>query len=244
MDVISETFAWLTNPANWTGPNGIEVRLAEHIAISVVSMIIAVGIAMPVGFYIGHTGRGATFAINVANLGRALPSLAVIAIVLPITAAFDPQLGFKVYPTLIAMVLLAIPPILVNSYAGIAGVDRDLVEAARGMGLRERQILSRVEVPLALPVILGGVRSAAVQVVATATLGAIFGFGGLGRFIVEGIAQNDDGMLFGGVVLVALLAIFTEILFSLLQRAFTSPGLKRTVDSRRLAEAAAHPDAV
>ena len=241
MDVITQTITWLTNPANWTGPNGIDIRLAEHIAIAAVSMVIAIGIAMPAGFYIGHTGRGATYAINLANLGRALPSLAVIAIVLPITAAFDPQAGFKVYPTLIAMVLLAIPPILVNSYAGVAGVDRDLVEAARGMGLHEWQILSRVEIPIALPVILGGVRSAAVQVVATATLGAIFGFGGLGRFIVEGIAQNDDGMLFGGVVLVALLAIVTEVLVSILQRAFTSPGLKRTVQSSREPEAAAQP---
>jgi len=241
MDVITQTITWLTNPANWTGPNGIDIRLAEHIAIAAVSMVVAIGIAMPAGFYIGHTGRGATYAINLANLGRALPSLAVIAIVLPITAAFDPQAGFKVYPTLIAMVLLAIPPILVNSYAGVAGVDRDLVEAARGMGLHEWQILSRVEIPIALPVILGGVRSAAVQVVATATLGAIFGFGGLGRFIVEGIAQNDDGMLFGGVVLVALLAIVTEVLVSILQRAFTSPGLKRTVQSSREPEAAAQP---
>lgn len=233
MELISATLAWLTYIAHWTGPNGIEIRLVEHVGLSAASMLLAILIAIPAGFYIGHTGRGTAIAINLANFGRALPSLAVIAIVLPTTAAFDPQLGFKVYPTLIAMVLLAIPPVLVNAYAGVAGVDRDLVEAARGMGLRDGQILRRVEIPIALPVILGGVRSAAVQVVATATLGALFGFGGLGRLIVEGIAQNDDGMLFGGVALVALLAIITEIVFGLLQRTFISPGLKRAAEPRQ-----------
>lgn len=226
MNIIGETLAWLTDPANWQGPNGIPVRMAEQIAISGVSLLVAALIALPIGLWIGHTGRGATFAVNLANLGRALPSLAVIGIVLPVTAALDPQAGFKFYPTLIAMIILAIPPILVNAYTGVSEVDAELTEAARGMGLREGQVLSRVEMPLALPVISGGLRSAAVQVVATATLGAIFGFGGLGRYIVDGIAQNDDGQLFGGVVLVSALAIATELLFTLLQRAAISPGLR------------------
>ena len=126
-----------------------------------------------------------------------------MGIVAPFTTIVDPDLGFIVYPTVIAMVLLAIPPILVNAYAGIHEVDRDLVEAARGMGFRERQILGRVELPVALPVVLAGIRSASVQILATATLGAIFGFGGLGRFLVDGIAQQDDGQTWGGVVLVA-----------------------------------------
>jgi len=154
--------------------------------------------------------------------------LALIGIVLPITAAIDPQLGFKVYPTLIAMVVLAVPPILVNTQAGIAGVDRDLVEAARAMGMREGQVIRRVELPLALPAILAGIRSGAVQVVATLTLGAIFGSGGLGRYLVEGIAQRDDGMTFGGVVLVAALALTVEGGFVLLLRLIRSPGLTRT----------------
>ncbi len=135
------------------------------------------------------------FAANLANLGRALPSLAVIALVLPITAAIDPELGFKIYPAVIAMVVLAIPPILVNAQAGIAGVDPDLVEAGRAMGMRGDQLVRRLEIPVGLPVILGGVRSAAFQVVATLTLAAIFGGPGLGRFLVEGIAQQDDGMI-------------------------------------------------
>ncbi len=226
MNLIEATAGWLTDPAHWVGPNGIPIRLLEHLAIAGSALIIAIAIALPVGLWIGHTGKAATLAINLANLGRALPSLAVIGIVLPVTSMIDPQIGFKVVPTLIAMVVLGIPPILVNTHAGIAGVDRDLVEAARGMGLRERQILSGVELPVAVPVLAGGIRSAAVQIVATTTLGAIFGFGGLGRYLVDGIAQNDDGQIFGGVALVAGLSLLTEAVFALVQRRLTSPGLQ------------------
>ena len=139
--------AWLTDPANWSGPNGIPVRLGEHVTISVLSLLIASAIALPIGLWIGHTGRASTLAVNTANIGRAIPSLAAIGLLVPITQAIDPELGFKVYPTLIAMVILAVPPILVNAYAGVSGVDRELVEAARGMGLHERQILRGVEMP-------------------------------------------------------------------------------------------------
>ena len=146
-------------------------------------------------------------AVGLANVGRAVPTFAMMGILLPFTQAIDPGNSFGLYPTLLAMIILAIPPILVNTYAGVTEVDRDLVEAAHGMGFRGGQILRDVEIPVALPVILGGIRSAAVQVIATTTLGAILGIGGLGRFVVDGIAQNDDGMLFGGVVLVAGLAM-------------------------------------
>lgn len=226
MTILTSVAAWLTNPSNWTGPGGIPIRLAQHIGISAASLAIAAAIALPAGLWIGHTRRGVRLAINLANLGRAVPSLAAIGILVPFTVLIDPEAGFKVYPTLIAMVLLAVPPILVNSYAGISAVDADLVESARGMGLRERQILSTVEIPIALPVIIGGLRSATVQVVATATLGAIYGLGALGSFIVEGSAQRDDAKLFGGVVLVALLALTSEGLLGLLQRRLTSPGLR------------------
>jgi osmoprotectant transport system permease protein len=223
--------AWLLDPAHWSGPDGIPVRLIEQVGISGISLLIAAAVALPIGVWIGHTGRAATLAVNVANIGRAIPSLAAIGIIAPITQAFDPELGFKVYPTLFAMIILAIPPILVNAYAGVAGVDRELVEAARGMGFRERQILGRIEVPIALPVIAGGLRSATVQVIATATLGALFGFGGLGRYLVDGVAQNDEGQLFGGVFLVAALALVAEGAFALLQRALTSAGLRRAGSS-------------
>jgi osmoprotectant transport system permease protein len=225
--------SWLLDPTHWSGPNGIPIRLLEQVEISGISLLIAAAIALPIGVWIGHTGRGATLAVNIANIGRGIPSLAAIGIVLPITQAFDPDLGFRVYPTLFAMIILALPPILVNAYAGVDGVDRDLVEAARGMGFRERQIVLHVEVPVALPVIVGGLRSASVQVIATATLGAIFGFGGLGRYLVDGVAQNDDGQLFGGVFLVAVLALAAEGGFALLQRALTSPGLRRANSSSR-----------
>ena len=227
MELIATTLAWLLDASNWTGNQGILTRLLEHIGFSGLSLAISMAIAIPAGIWIGHTGRLASLAVNLANLGRALPSLAVIGLALPITAALDPQAGFKVYPTLIAMVVLAIPPILVNTQAGLAGVDRDLVEAARAMGMTEAQIVRRVELPLAVPPILAGLRSAAVQVIATATLGAVFGGGGLGRFLVEGIAQQDDGKTFGGVVLVAALALAVEGAFVLAQRLIRSPGLAR-----------------
>jgi osmoprotectant transport system permease protein len=232
VNLVVETLTWLGDPAHWSGAGGIPTRLAEHVLLSAVSLLLALAIGLPVGLWIGHTRRFATLAINAANVGRALPTLAVIGIVLPLTAAFDPQLGFKVYPTVIAMVLLAVPLILVGTYAGVAGVDPDLVEAARGMGMGPRRVLADVEIPIALPVIAGGVRSAAVIIVATATIGAIFGSGGLGRFLVEGIAQNDDGMIFGGAALVAGLAVLTELVFGAIQRAVTSPGLRLEEEAR------------
>jgi len=225
MELIGTTIAWLTDPANWQGPDGIPTRVVAHILVSGTALLIALLIGLPIGLIVGHTRKGAAVAINVANIGRALPTLAVITIVLPVTVVIDNQLGFKVYPTLIALVILGLPPIIVNTYTGISSVDPDLIEAARGMGLTERRVLTRVEIPVSIPVISGGVRAAATQIVATATLGAIFGGIGLGRFLVEGIAQNDDGMIFGGVTLVALLCIATEGLFTWIQRRLTSPGL-------------------
>lgn len=227
MNLIDVTLAWLTDASHWAGDAGIPARLGEHLALSGVSLAVAMAVAIPVGIWIGHTGRFTSLAINTSNVGRALPSLALIGIVLPVTAAIDPQLGFKVYPTLIAMIVLAIPPILVNTQAGIAGVDRDLVEAGRAMGMRESQLIRGLELPVALPAIVAGVRSAAVQVVATLTLGAIFGSGGLGRYLVDGIAQRDDGMTFGGVVLVAGLALVVEGGFVVLLRLIRSPGPAR-----------------
>jgi osmoprotectant transport system permease protein len=229
VDPVSQTIAFLSDPARWSGPSGIPARLLEHVAISAVSLLIAAAVALPIGVWIGHTGRLTTIAVNSANLWRALPSLAVIAIVLPITASIDPQLGFRVYPTVIAMVVLAVPPILVNAYAGVSSVDRDTLEAGRGQGMSERQILRRVELPLAVPVVATGIRSAAVQVIATATLGAIFGFGGLGRYLVDGIAQMSRGgigQVFAGVILVAGLVIVTDVLFAAGQRLLTPKGLR------------------
>jgi osmoprotectant transport system permease protein len=226
MDILAGVVGWLGNPAHWSGPSGIPVRIGEHLALSLAALALAALLAIPVGLYAGHTRRGDRLSVNAANIGRAVPSLAVIGIAAPILAQIDPQLGFKVLPTLVAMIALGLPPILVNTIVGISEVDPDLTEAARGLGLRERQVLTGVELPLALPVILAGVGSAAVQIIATATLGAIFGFGGLGTYLTEGIAQNDNPMIFSGVVLVGVLALSTEGVFALLGRSARARGTR------------------
>jgi osmoprotectant transport system permease protein len=195
-------------------------------------LLVAVLVALPLGLFIGHTGRGALLAVNVANIGRAVPSYAVLVMILPISLRFFPQSGgLDFIPTFGAMTLLAIPPIVINAYAGLREVDRELVEAARGMGMRERQILRRVELPLALPVVLGGLRTASVQVIATATLGAIVALGGLGRYIIDGIARREYDRMVAGVILVAALAIAVELVFIAFQRLAVSPGLRRRVDT-------------
>jgi osmoprotectant transport system permease protein len=226
MDIVTATAQWLADPANWQGGNGIVARLQEHVALSGVSLLIAAGVALPLGLFIGHTGRFSWLIVSSANAWRALPSFAVIGLLVPFTTIVDPDLGFTLYPTLIAMVVLAGPPLLVNSFQGVASVDADLVEAARGMGMTGRQILTRLEIPIAVPVIATGIRLAAVQVVATATLGSVFGFGGLGRYIVIGEDTQNNGMEFGGVFLVAALALLTFGVFTLIERRLVSPGLK------------------
>lgn len=232
MDILLDGLAWLVAPEHWTGADGIPTRLIEHLTISGVSLLVAVLIALPLGLFIGHTGRGALLAVNVANIGRAVPSYAVLVMILPISLRFFPQSGgLDFIPTFGAMTLLAIPPIVINAYAGLREVDRELVEAARGMGMRERQILRRVELPLALPVVLGGLRTASVQVIATATLGAIVALGGLGRYIIDGIARREYDRMVAGVILVAALAIAVELAFIAFQRLAVSPGLRRRVDT-------------
>ena len=235
MDAVVAGITWLMDPAHWTGADGIPTRLLEHLLISAASVVIACLNAVPIGLWIGHTGRRAFIAINLANVGRAVPSYAVMAMILPISLAISPQYGLAVIPTFLAMTLLAVPPILVNTYAALREVDRDLIEAARGMGMRERQVLRDVEIPIGLPIIIGGIRTAAVQVVATATLGAVFGYGGLGRYLIDGIARREFDRLFAGVILVAGLALLTEFGIALLQRGLTSAGL-------RAANAAASPE--
>ncbi len=224
METISELGAWFVDSANWSGRNGIPNRLGEHLVLSAVSLAIALVIALPVGAYIGHTGRGAAFAVNVSNLGRAIPSLGIIGIVFPISLAL---FGLGMGPAAVALVLLGIPPIVTNTFEGLRQVDHELVDAGRGMGMREPQLLWHVEIPLALPVILAGVRTSAVQIVATATLAAVVAGGTLGHLILQGIDLNDQPRIFGAALIVALLAIVTELIFAALQRASVSPGLRR-----------------
>lgn len=221
MDLLLGGFRWILDQAHWAGQDGIAARLLEHVSISAASVLVAILVALPIGLWIGHTGRLAFVAVNVANVGRAIPSYAVMAMIWPVSLQISPEYGLALIPTFTAMTLLAIPPILVNAWTGIREVDRDVVEAGRGMGLREREVLGRVEVPLAMPVILGGIRTAAVQVVATTTLGAVFGLGGLGRYLVDGIARREFDRLFAGVLLVAILAVLTELALGLVQRRLT-----------------------
>lgn len=227
MEFLDALAGWFSDPANWSGNDAIPVRVLEHIQISLAAMVAAFILAIPVGLLIGHTGRGSFLAISLANIGRAVPSYAMLVILFPLSIVFARITGAEIalLATFLAMVLLAIPPIVTNTFIGLREVDRDLVEAARGMGMRGGQVLWRVEIPIALPVILAGLRTASVQVVATATLGAVLGGGGLGRYIVQGIARRDDERLVAGALMVALLAIATELLFAWLQRRTISPGL-------------------
>lgn len=236
--------AFATDPANWDGPRGIPIRLWEHLLLSVFAVAVATAIALPAGLYIGHTNRFAMLGINLANVGRAIPSYAVMVMILPValawapTLGYDPRLGLSFIPIFLAMVLLAIPPILVAAFSGLREVDRDLVESARGMGMRERQILGRIELPLAAPILVGGFRTAMLQVIATATIGAILSGGGLGRFVIDGIARRNDGMLYAGVILVAGLAIGVDVGMSWLQRRLMPRGLRPEMTARGAAPGA------
>lgn len=224
MDFLFSVAAWLTDAAHWQGSDGIPVRVFEHVQLSAASLAAAAIIALPLALYAGHTGRGGLVAVNLANIGRAVPSLAILGLALPFTIHVFHRLDF--WPTFVALVALAIPPILTNATIGIRDVDRDAVEVARGMGMSGLQLLGRVELPIALPVILGGIRTAAVQVVATATLGAFVAGGGLGRYIIDGIALQEGERVFVGALLVALLALLTEASMAAVERRAVSPGLR------------------
>jgi osmoprotectant transport system permease protein len=234
MNPFSQMLAWLTDGGNWVGSTGIPTRVLEHVEVSAVAVGAAILVALPLGLYIGHARRAEFVTITLANLGRAFPSFAILALAFPV--ALQLGFGFSIVPIVAALFLLGIPPILLNTYAGVKGVDADTVEAARGMGMTGGKILSSIELRLAAPVIVAGIRTSAVQVVATATLGAVVAGGGLGRYIVDGFAQQDDGMLLGGALLVALLAMVTELALGAVQRAVQprtrSKERARTADAR------------
>lgn len=218
MNVVTEVLAWLTDPAQWSGPDGIPVRTLQHLWYSLLATAIAAAIALPIGVYIGHTGRGALFAVNLTNLGRAIPSLGIIILMFTI-------FGFGIVPVLVTLFALAIPPIVTNSYIGVRSVDPDVRQAAEGMGMRGRQVLWQVELPMAMPLIMAGIRTSAVQVVATATLAAFVGLGGLGRYLIDGLAQRDLAEVVGGAILVAVLSLVTELVLGRVQTLVVSKGL-------------------
>lgn len=226
MDFLGQVWAWYADAAQWTGNRSIPVRLWEHVSLSVVAIVVSLLVALPVGLYIGHTGRGARAVVAVSNIGRAVPSLGWFGIVYPISTGLLHRAGIGFIPAVIGLIALAIPPIVTNTYAGLVDVDADLREAGRGVGMRELQVLRQVEIPVALPVILAGIRISAVAVVATAPLAALVGGGTLGAFILSGLALGDQVPVFGAALLVIVLAMATELGLAWLQRVAVSPGLR------------------
>lgn len=219
---MSNTFTWLTDPANWQntlGTPGIPAQIVAHLEYSLTAVVIAVAIALPVGLLIGHTGRAASVVTAVNSL-RALPTLGLLILLYVLISPHISGRGDTPYllPTEAVLVLLAIPPVLGNTYAGVQNVERSVRDASVGMGMTGRQVLLRVELPIALPIILSGVRSAVLQVVATATVAAYIGLGGIGRFLYDGLAARDFGQMTGGAVLVAALALALDGVLALVQR--------------------------
>lgn len=225
MSFLADVARWFADPANRQGTAGYPHRLLEHVELCTLAVIIACAIAIPIGVVLGHIRRGGIAAVGVVNIGRALPSFGIIAIALPICLRLGLGLGF--WPTLVALVALALPPIFTNAYTAVRGVDADAVQAANGIGLRAREVLLSVELPLASPVALAAIRVTAVQVVATAPLGALVGWGGLGRFIVDGFAVRDLVQAAAGAILVAGLAIVTDIAFAVVERVLLPQGVRR-----------------
>lgn len=200
--------------------------LLTHVELSALALVIAVLIAVPVALAVRNTPAGAAVAINVGNIGRAVPSLALLALALPF-------FGFGFTPALIALTALAIPPILINASTALRQVDPGVVDAARGMGLSGRQVLSRIQLPIAAPVIFAGIRTSAVQVVASATLATFIGGGGLGDLIVEGFQRGETAILLAGAFSVAVLSVITEVGFGGMEKALTPKGLKLAQKRRR-----------
>lgn len=233
MHIFGEVIRWLTTAAHWHGPDGIPIRVAEHVEVSLASVGAAIACAVPIGLFVGHRRKGEFLALSIANIGRAVPSFAILVLVFTVMLRFIPSIAFGFGPGFVALALLAIPPILTNAYVGVENVDTDVVEAARGMGMRERDVLLRIELPLAAPLILGGIRTATVQVIATGTLVALIGGGGLGRFIVDGFARGDTTMTVAGAVLIAILAIVTEVVMAVAQRVLSPRQASKAARARR-----------
>jgi osmoprotectant transport system permease protein len=228
MEFLGDVLAWFTDGANWTGVNGIPNRVWEHVQISVVATVAAALLALPPALWLGHRRRGGFLAVATVNIGRAVPSFAIMALFLPISIRLGLGLGF--WPTLLALFALALPPIFTNTYTAVREVDPALVEAARGMGMTDGEVLRGIEAPMASPVILAAMRVSAVQVVATAPLAALVAWGGLGRYIVDGFAVQDNVRVMAGGILVAVLSVGTELLLSAVEKYVVPGGLGRSKD--------------
>lgn len=242
--MLQEALDYLTDAESWWGRNGLVNLLWNHVRLSVFSVVVATIAAVPPAVWFGHRRRGGTIAVTAVNLSRAVPTFAIIALVFPFSLRYGFGLGF--WPTFVALFFLALPPIFVNSFTGVSEIDADTVEAARAMGMREREVLLDVELPAAMPLIATGVRISAVQVVATTTLGALVGFRCLGTPILQGLATRDYGRVIVAASIVAALSLVTEFAFALLARRLSpwtrseasgaQPGTGATPDTARATE--------
>jgi osmoprotectant transport system permease protein len=213
MTTLTDAWHWLADPAHWSGDDGIWHRLLQHLVLTVVCLVISCLIALPVALVLGHLGKGGALAVNISNVGRAIPTFAVLVLLL-----LTPVGNWGEGPTVVALVLFAVPPLLTNAYVGMREVDRSVVQAARGMGMTGRQMLFQVELRLSLPMVLNGVRIAAVQLVATATIAALAGGGGLGRIITAGFNLASTPQVVAGAFLVAVFALIVEGIFETAER--------------------------
>ncbi|WCN03874.1 ABC transporter permease [Streptomyces sp. M92] len=220
MNVLDFVNAFFSDGAHWHGYDGIPRRLLEHVQYTLLALGIAAAIGLPLGLLTGHTGRGGNAVAFVATAARALPSFGLLVLIAV-------SVGIGLLPVMVPLVVLAIPPILVTTYEAVRSVDPAPVDAARGMGMHESGILFRVELPVALPLVLSGLRSAAIQVVSTATIAAYVSLGGVGRYIIDGLYQRDYEKVVGGATLVALLALVTLAVFWAVGRVVVSPGVRR-----------------
>lgn len=218
--MIHDVIAWFRDGDHWHGASGVPTLLGQHALLTLVSMLMAAVVGLPVALWLGHRRRGGTIAVNVSNIGRAIPILALLSL-LSLgffgTGAFGP-FGRSGLATLVTLALFALPPIVTNTYTGMTEVDRDMVEAARGMGMSEVEVLRRVELPLALPLVVSGLRLAFVQVWATATIAALVAGPGLGRIIVHGYESFQTAEVVAGSLIVAVIALLLELTFVAVQK--------------------------
>jgi osmoprotectant transport system permease protein len=232
MDLLLSALAWIFDGSHWEAgsqsPLPIQDRLVEHLTYTVIAVVIAALIALPLGFFIGHTGRGRQFVIVFTGSMRALPTLGVLFFLLMVFGYFLSYDTAPIVGATISFVILAIPSMPAGAYSGLESVDRSTIDSARANGMTEWQILTQVEIPLALPLIVGGVRAAVLQVIATVTIASYAGLGGLGRIITSGIGLNDYDLILGGALLVTALALLVDGLFAVLQRATATKGLRDT----------------
>lgn len=238
MEIIVEAVAWLTSPEQWSGVNGIPARTLEHLELSLAAIGVAILLAVPPAMYLAHRRKAEFLASAVVNIGRAVPSFGIVVLAALLFLTWGVPIRF--WSTVVALIALALPPVFTNTYSAIRNVDAATVEAARGMGLTERQVLLGVELPIGAPVILTGIRVAWAQVLATATLGAVIGSGGgLGRYIVDGFAVGRGGYakVFGGAVLVAALTIIGDRAFDLSERLVLPAGVRRLISQADLVAA-------